>query len=78
MSVITTLQLAGNALGVLGALLVFLEFFQQPSYLHYNEEITSYSLEISPVDPHEYTWLGRIGALLIAIGFATQFVALLL
>lgn len=75
---VTTLRLAGYALGAFGAILVFLEFFQQPSYLQYDAEIGSYSLNFSPENPREYTWIGRIGALAIALAFALQFFAVFL
>lgn len=75
---VTMLRLAGYALGVLGAVLVFLEFFQQPSYVRYDAEIGSYSIDFSPANPRQYTWIGRVGALLVATAFALQFLALFL
>jgi hypothetical protein len=71
----TTLRLVGAAVGVLGATLLFLEFFQFPSYIDYNSDMGSYSIEFSPDDPREYTWVGRVGALCLAIAFAIQFLA---
>lgn len=77
-SVSLALTLVGNALGVLGGLLVFVEFFQLPSYLEYEPEFDSYNFDISPRDVTEHTWLGRIGGLCIALAFALQFGAELL
>ncbi|WP_188978293.1 hypothetical protein [Halocalculus aciditolerans] len=67
------LTLAGDAVGVFGGLLVFVEFFQLPSYLSYEPEFDSYNFDISPLDVTEHTWIGRIGALCIALGFALRF-----
>ena len=72
------LSLAGYALGTLGAALVFVEFFQLPNYVEYRTETGSYNISYSPSDAREYTWAGRVGALLIALCFALQFVAMLL
>lgn len=71
------LSLAGYGLGALGALLVFVEFFQLPSYVEYRENVGKYNITLSPKDAREYTWAGRIGALLVALAFALQFVAAL-
>lgn len=73
-----TLQLAGYALGALGAGLLFIELFQLPSYLEYRQEFTDYKLAMMPDDPSEYTWAGRTGALLLALAFALLFLAALL
>lgn len=75
---VTALRLAGYAVGALGGVLVFAEFFQQPSYVEYEPEFDSYSVEISPTEVTEHTWLGRTGALLVALAFALEFVATLL
>jgi len=75
---VTMLRLAGYALAAVGAVLVFLEFFQQPSYVRYDAEIGSYSLDFSPSNPRQYTWIGRIGALALAVGFALEFLAVFL
>lgn len=75
---VTTIQLAGSALGALGAVMLFAEFFQLPSYLKYKSDIDSYTLEMAPAEVYEYSWLGRIGALLLAVAFALQFLATLL
>jgi len=69
------LSMAGYALGALGGVLVFVEFFQLPSYVTYRENLGSYNVTLSPKDAREYTWAGRAGALLIALAFALQFVA---
>lgn len=70
-----TLGLAGAALGAVGAVLLFVEFFQLPSYVRYDTDFESYSVEISPKEADEYTWFGRIGAMLLAIGFGLQLAA---
>lgn len=70
-----SLRLAGAAIGAVGAILLFIEFFQVPSYVNYDTDFESYSLEISPAEANEYTWFGRIGALAIALAFALQMVA---
>lgn len=69
------LRLAGSAIGVLGGALLFIEFFQQPSYVQYSAEYNDYSVDISPREVREHTWIGRIGAFLISVAFALQFVA---
>lgn len=75
-TLVATLQLAAAALGAVGAILVFVEFFQLPGYVRFEKQIGSYSVELSPEDPTEYTWVGRIGALLVATSFALQFFAI--
>jgi len=69
---VTTLRLAGYALGSLGGLLVFVEFFMQPSYVEYDKEFGSYDIEMSPRQVVEHTWFGRLGAMCIALAFALQ------
>ena len=71
------LELAGYALGALGAGLLFIELFQLPSYLDYQPEFGDYTLTMSPDEPAEYTAAGRVGTLLIAMAFALLFVAAL-
>lgn len=71
----SSLQLGGAALGALGAALLFIEFFQLPSYVRYDTDFQSYSVEISPKEADEYTWFGRVGALLLALGFGLQLAA---
>ena len=68
-------SLAGYALGALGGVLVFVELFMLPSYVSYQENYGSYNIAMSPQEASEYTWAGRVGALLIALAFALQFVA---
>lgn len=72
------LRLGGHALGALGAVLVFLEFFQVPSYWEYDTELMYYSINHGPNDIQEYTWFGRVGALLVALAFTLQFFAVFL
>ncbi|MFB6094140.1 MAG: hypothetical protein ABEJ77_04280 [Halanaeroarchaeum sp.] len=66
------LRLAGSAMGAIGGVLLFVEFFQMPSYVQFDTEFESYNLAISPDEATEYTWIGRLGALAIALGFALQ------
>ena len=75
---VTTIRLAGYAVGALGGALLFAELFQQPSYVEYEPEFDSYSVDISPTEFRQYTWLGRIGALLVSLAFALLFVATML
>ncbi|WP_435129686.1 hypothetical protein [Halobaculum sp. D14] len=67
------LRLAGAALGAVGGTLLFLELFQVPSYVRYNEEFGSYDIDIAPNELTEHTNLGRAGALLISVGFTLLF-----
>ncbi|USZ68818.1 hypothetical protein NGM10_03560 [Halorussus salilacus] len=78
MEYVLALELAGYALGALGASLVFFEFFQMPSYVEYSTEYNDYSVDISPKDADEYSWAGRVGAFLLAVAFAIQFLVALL
>ena len=75
MAIASQLSLAGSALGVLGAMLLFVEFFQLPSYVRFDTDFESYSVNISPNDATEYTWFGRSGAILIGVAFALQLTA---
>lgn len=70
--------LVGYALGALGGVLLFMEFFQLPSYVEYRAEYKYYNVSLSPNEVDEYTWIGRTGALLVALAFALQFLAALL
>jgi len=72
------LRLAGYAIGAVGGVLLFVELFQLPSYISYQETFNSYNISMSPQDAREYTWAGRIGALLLSLAFALEFVATLL
>jgi hypothetical protein len=77
MTVGEILRLAGSALGALGGLLVFIEFFQTPNYVSYNREWDDYEIEMSPREVEQYTWIGRAGGLLVGVGFALLFVGTL-
>jgi hypothetical protein len=77
MTVGEILRLAGSALGALGGLLVFVEFFQTPNYVTYNREWDDYEIEMSPREVEQYTWAGRAGGLLVGVGFALLFVGTL-
>lgn len=70
-----SLRLAGAALGAVGAALLFIEFFQLPNYVTYDRDFQSYSVSISPDDADEYTWFGRVGALLLSLAFGLQLAA---
>lgn len=75
---ITTLKLAGYAVGTLGAALLFVEFFQVPSYVEYSADFNDYSIDIAPNEVVEHTWIGRSGAFLLTLSFALQFFAVFL
>lgn len=75
MTLAETLRLAGAALGAIGGVLLFIEFFQLPSYVRYDTDFQSYSVEISPKEADANTWFGRVGALLIATAFGLQLAA---
>ncbi|MFB6168536.1 MAG: hypothetical protein ABEJ43_06785 [Haloferacaceae archaeon] len=77
MTVGEILRLAGSALGAVGGLLVFVEFFQTPNYVNYNREWDDYEIEMSPRDVQEHTWGGRVGGLLLGVGFTLLFVGTL-
>lgn len=70
-----TLRIAGAALGVLGATLLFVEFFQLPSYIRFDTDFETYNVQVSPAEAEEYTWIGRIGAILLAGAFGLQLAA---
>ena len=67
------LRLAGAALGAVGGALVFVEFFQLPSYVDYQDEFDSYDVDIAPRTVTEHTTLGRLGGFLLSAGFALLF-----
>ena len=75
---VTYLQLVALAIGAAGAGLVFIEFFQIPEYVEYRENFNDYKIRLSPDEPGEYTTVGRVGALLIALSFTLQFFVVLL
>lgn len=72
---VSALTLAGSFLGALGGVLVFLEFFQVPSYVQFDEDIGGYNVDIAPDDVRQHTWLGRLGGLCISLGFVLLFLA---
>lgn len=73
-----TLRLAAYALGSVGSALLFVEFFQLPSYIEYDTSFESYDITVMPDEASEHTWIGRIGSLCLAVAFALLFVAALL
>ncbi|WP_224269542.1 hypothetical protein [Haloprofundus salinisoli] len=73
--IVTGLELAGYALGALGGALVFMEFFQEPTYVEYDPDFNGYTIDISPQEVREHTWLGRVGGFSIALGFALLFLS---
>lgn len=75
---VATLQLVGYALGAVGGALVFVEFFQLPSYVSFDTDLKRWDVDLAPDDVREHTWLGRVGGLCIALGFTLLFVAQLL
>jgi hypothetical protein len=77
-TIVEGLQLTGYAAGALGGSLLFMEFFQIPSYVNYEPEYDEYNVDMTPADVRQYTWAGRSGALLVAAAFALQFLAVLL
>jgi len=72
---VESLRLAGYALGAVGSLLLFIEFFQLPSYVSYTESYETYDLDVSFTEVTEHTWFGRLGALCLALAFAMLFLA---
>jgi len=72
------IRLTGAALGAVGGALVALEFFQLPSYVSYEEEWDSYDVDIAPKEVTEHTNLGRVGGLLVSLGFTLLFLGELL
>ena len=71
-------ELAALALGTLGAALLFLEFFQTPSYVSYNEKRDRYRISVMSKELEQYTNLGRVGAFCLVVAFALLFVVRLL
>lgn len=76
--VATLVSLAGYALGTIGGVLLFVEFFQLPNYIEYQTEWDSWHIQVSPTEVRQYSAAGRVGAVLVAVAFALQFVAELL
>lgn len=73
MAVAETLRLVGAALGAVGGALLFVELFQVPSYVRYQAELGSWDVDLAPSEVTEHTWLGRVGALSVSLGFALLF-----
>jgi hypothetical protein len=71
------LALAGYAIGAIGGVLIFIEFFMTPSYVTYKTEFGEYSISVAPSEVDEYTWAGRLAAPLIPFAFALAPSALL-
>jgi len=71
-------SLAGHAIGTIGGVLLFVEFFQLPSYVAYEKEWDNWNIQVSPTEVQQHSLAGRLGAVMIAIAFALQFVATLL
>lgn len=74
-TLVSALTLAAYVLGALGGVLVFLEFFQVPSYVQFDEDLGAYNVDIAPDEVREHTWLGRLGGLCIALCFVLLFIA---
>lgn len=74
-AIASAVELTGYAFGVVGAVLIFLEFFQEPTYVAYDEAVEVYTIDVSPKEASEYTWAGRVGALALALAFALQILA---
>ena len=72
------ISLVGYVIGALGGLLIFIELFQVPNYLKYKPKLNRYDIELKPEEVQEYTIVGRIGALMIAIAFSLQFISMLI
>ena len=75
---VTLVSLAGHAIGTIGGVLLFVEFFQLPSYVTYEKEWDNWNIQVSPTEVQQHSLAGRLGAVMIAIAFALQFVATLL
>lgn len=71
-------ELAAYAIGTLGGAMLFLEFFQMPGYVKYNDKHDRYRISTVDSDVDEYTNLGRAGALLLAMSFALLFLVTIL
>ncbi len=72
------IELGAYALGAIGAVLVFAELFQTPSYVEYKAEGDRYRLNYSAQEVAEYTPIGRVGAFVLALAFALLFLVRLL
>lgn len=74
-AIVTTIRLAGYALGAFGSALLFVEFFQQPSYVTYDPDLNTHTIDVSPSTVVEHTWAGRAGALSLSVAFVLEFLA---
>ena len=72
------IALIGYIVGAFGGLLIFIELFQVPSYVKYKPKLNRYDVEIKPLEVQQYTLAGRVGALMIAIAFSLEFIAMLM
>jgi hypothetical protein len=72
------IALMGYIVGAFGGLLVFIELFQVPNYVKYKPKLNRYDVEIKPLEVQQYTLAGRVGALMIAIAFSLEFIAILM
>ena len=73
MTLVESVGLVASAAGAAGALLVFVEFFQLPSYVEYDRGAGEYTVAFAAENVRTYTWIGRVGALLLALSFTLQF-----
>lgn len=73
-----TIRLVASALGAVGGALLFIEFFQVPSYVEYNPDLEAYDMDMMPDEVNEYTGFGQAGAFCLSLAFALLFVATLL
>ena len=72
------IAMIGYIVGAFGGLLIFIELFQVPSYVRYKPKLNRYDVEIKPTEVQQYTLAGRAGALMIAIAFSLEFIAILI
>lgn len=73
----TVIALAGYAIGAFGSLLIFIELFQLPSYVEYKPKLNRYDLQTKPIEMRQYTIAGKAGALMVALAFSLEFIAIL-
>lgn len=77
-SYLTWIELAAYGLGTVGAVMLFVELFQDPSYVEYQPERDRFRILHATDEASEYTAFGRVGAFLLALAFGLLFVAKLL
>ncbi|MFP4590066.1 MAG: hypothetical protein ACLFMX_06050 [Halobacteriales archaeon] len=77
-SYLSWIELAAYGLGTLGAVMLFVELFQDPSYVEYKPEEDRYRIHRTATTASEYTAFGRVGAFLLALAFGVLFVVQLL